>query len=212
MPLGKDYEDLYLMTLTEHHVIANSTYSLWGAYLTKKPGITIAPSYWYKDTPAKDLYINNLNKDGHDIELIMHPFDNHIENDDNEFIESFKTDLQNDAPDLVMSFNYHPAVSKACNESGIKYAAWVYDNPASRLFSYTLVNPCNYVFLFDSQVFEMFASQGIKTVYYLPLASAVSRYDGISVSEEDQKKWCGKISFVGSLYNESHNYYDQIEP
>jgi spore maturation protein CgeB len=58
----------------------------------------------------------------------------------------------------------------------------------------------------------MFASQGIKTVYYLPLASAVSRYDGISVSEEDQKKWCGKISFVGSLYNESHNYYDQIEP
>ncbi len=153
----------------------------------------------------------NLSQKGKDINLVMYPFDNHIENDDKDFMETFSADLKKEVPDFVMSFNYHPAVSKVCNEQGVKYVAWVYDNPSLRLFSYTLINPCNYVFLFDSQVYELFASQGFKTVYYLPLAAAVSRYDGISVSEADRKRWGGKISFVGNLYHESHNYYDQIK-
>ncbi len=152
-----------------------------------------------------------LNSKGWNIELKMHPFDNHIENDDKGFISSFSEVLRKESPDFVMSFNYHPAVSAACNSEGVKYAAWVYDNPALRLFSYTLINPCNYVFLFDSQVYELFASQGFKTVHYLPLAAATTRYDAISVTDEDRKKWGGEISFVGSLYNESHNYYEQIE-
>lgn len=55
----RDFEDLYLMSLTTHHIIANSTYSLWGAYLASKEGITIAPSFWFKDIPAQNLYLNN---------------------------------------------------------------------------------------------------------------------------------------------------------
>ena len=152
-----------------------------------------------------------LNRKGKIKNFVRYPFDNHIENDDKEFAERFTSDLKRESPDFVMSFNYHPAVSKVCNGQGVKYAAWVYDNPSLRLFSYTLINPCNYVFLFDSQVYELFASQGFETVYYLPLAAATSRYDAISVTEDDREKWGGRISFVGSLYNESHNYYEQIE-
>lgn len=57
MPLHKDYEDLYLITLAHHHIIANSTFSLWGALLsTRKGGIRIAPRNWFKGTPATNLY------------------------------------------------------------------------------------------------------------------------------------------------------------
>lgn len=151
-----------------------------------------------------------LNQNGYSIEIKLYPFDNHIEDDDKEAAGRLMQEIRKESPDFVMSFNYFPLVSKACKEVGIKYAAWVYDNPAVRLFSYTLLNDCNYVFVFDSQMYEIFASQGIKTVYYLPMAAAVRRYDALPANPEKEKQLSGKISFVGHLYCESHNYYDSL--
>ena len=46
--------DLHLMSLASHHIIANSSYSWWGAWLGKKPGqVVIMPDRWYtKDIKA----------------------------------------------------------------------------------------------------------------------------------------------------------------
>ena len=154
---------------------------------------------------------NELKSSGRDIQIELYPFDNHIERDDKQYAERFKKDLQKKDPDFVMSFNFFPIVSGVCNEAGIKYVSWVYDNPAVNLYSFTLINPCNYVFLFDSQMYEVFANQGIKTVYYLPMAAAVDRYDRFEKSAVFRNKWGGEIAFVGNLYTEGHNYYDRIE-
>jgi hypothetical protein len=44
--------DLYLMSMASHHIIANSTYSWWGAWLGAKPGQQVTmPDRWY----AKDI-------------------------------------------------------------------------------------------------------------------------------------------------------------
>ncbi|MBQ9301592.1 glycosyltransferase [Butyrivibrio sp.] len=145
------------------------------------------------------------------ISVTSYGFDNHIDDDDKEFMEKFEGDIGKLTLDFVLSFNYFPVVSKVCNKLGIEYAAWVYDNPAVRLFSYTLINKCNYIFVFDSQMYELFATQGFKNVFYLPMASAVERYDSMAVTDDMARKYGGDISFVGQLYTEDHTYYDRLE-
>ena len=53
-----DWYDMYLMSLCTHHIIANSTYSWWGAWLGAKDlSLVVAPTYWYTDVKTESLFI-----------------------------------------------------------------------------------------------------------------------------------------------------------
>lgn len=107
--------------------------------------------------------------------------------------------------DMVFSYNYFPVVSLACNACQVKYAAWIYDSPLVALYSNTINFPYNYVFVFDRGTYYDLVQQGVKTVYYLPLACDVERYDAYQMDETIHEIYDREVAFVGSTYMEKKN-------
>ncbi|MDD6572486.1 MAG: DUF3880 domain-containing protein [Thermoflexaceae bacterium] len=128
-----------------------------------------------------------------------------------DFDQAFDIAVEKASYDFVFSFNYFPIISNNCQKHGIKYVSYVYDSPLVALYSCSLINPCNYVFLFDKATYLNFHNAGIKNVYYLPLAANVKRLQAMVCPEDIRPKIEADVSFVGSLYNEDHNFYDRLD-
>lgn len=127
-----------------------------------------------------------------------------------EFDDFFDALVAEDDYVAAFSFNYLPSISNGCNRNGIKYLSFVYDNPLVALYSYTLINPCNYVFIFDKACYLDFVREGIQTVYYLPLCANTDRLSQIVTAKEARPIVSSDVSFVGALYNEDHNFYERM--
>ena len=158
--------------------------------MTKKILFIDSPSFGKLDM------IEAMKGNGFEIELFYHNNIFSYPNDAN-FDKAFDDMFVKKEYLFVFSFNYFPSVSNGCMRHNIKYLAFVYDNPLTSLYSYTIINSVNYIFIFDRHSYEELAKLGIKTVYYLPLCANVSRLDKMAIPTNKKKILSCDVSFVG---------------
>lgn len=118
--------------------------------------------------------------------------------------------IHKEMPDILFSVAYFVVISKVCNKENIRYISWTYDNPHVMLFSRTVINPCNIIYVFDKSLYMQFHKAGIFTVHYLPLAASTERLDTLTSGLTESESYAYDISFLGSLYLEKNDYYDQM--
>lgn len=105
---------------------------------------------------------------------------------------------------FVFSINFFPSVSDVCEIYQLPYVCWTVDAPIAELFSKSITNSVNRIFVFDRAQEEQLKNF-TDNVSLLPLATNVERWDSVikGISRDDVKKYSGDISFVGSLYTDN---------
>lgn len=106
--------------------------------------------------------------------------------------------------DFVFSLNFFPYVSEFCEKLKIRYVCWSVDCPVLELYSVSVKNRQNRIFLFDEVQYHEIHALNPDCVYYLPLATNVERWDRelASMTAEEEVGYSADVSFVGSLYHE----------
>lgn len=163
--------------------------------------------YYYWNENPKDDCVEAFSRLGHDVGVWAHPMCSYTS--DEAFWEALHRKLKSGGYDCIFSFDYFPMLSEAAEEHSLPYFSWVYDSPHYTLESDTLANPCNHVFIFDYALAERYRRAGFDTVDYLPLPVNTVRLD--RTIKDCAHSYGHDITFVGSLYNNEFNFYDQIK-
>lgn len=122
-------------------------------------------------------------------------------------INLLKEQLLSNKIDAIFSINFFPVVSEVSKIFKIPYICITVDCPILELYSDSIKNEWNRIFMFDFAQYEEFAPKNPNCIFYLPLAADMEHYDQvISTITKADNKFKSDISFVGSLYSEKSPY------
>ena len=123
-------------------------------------------------------------------------------------IKKLSDRLMDHGADFVFSINFFPYVSEVCNVFHIRYLCWIVDSPVMELYTSSIKNEYNRVFIFDRALYREIEPYNPGHIFHLPLAAAVGPKDELfkKTSESTKERFSHDIAFVGSLYTEKCPY------
>lgn len=165
------------------------------------------PVYYKWGANSDDIFISKLRESGYDLTVIDTMCADYTR--DMNLASEFITKINGIHADGVISFDYFPILSMVCDVCKIPYYSWVYDSPHFTLYAKCAGMKCNRIAVFDRALADRFRSLGVGTVFHLPLAADATLF-------ADSVRRCTKdfscdVSFVGSLYNDDHEYYGRFK-
>lgn len=110
--------------------------------------------------------------------------------------------IEIEKPDLCFSIDFNADLSDYCQMSGLKYISWVLVLPNLDLYTESIKNDCNSVFLCDSFLTKEFQKNGVNNVFYLP--------DAVSIGKYTEQRNEILLSYIGLRYeSQIDNFYKE---
>ncbi|MCM1157832.1 MAG: glycosyltransferase [Bacteroidales bacterium] len=173
---------------------------------TKKKPLTILFCKW---TSICETGIDHgLQKLGHHVDYMTRLFES--VDYDKGYLDELVKRLRQKHYDCVFTVNFIPIVSRVCNVLKLPYICWTVDNPCFQLYSETLRNPWNRIFMFDYSQYEKFHPQNPDCIFHMPLACDYEAWNSLVLTDKDWEDYSCDISFIGSTYEEKCKY-NQLE-
>ena len=116
---------------------------------------------------------DTLQKMGWELEGFSEPSPNVYQ--DKEYADALLCAIEEKGINIVFSLRYFPVVSIVCNAVKVTYLSWVCASYEPGVYSCTLLNECNYIFLADYALYQEFSSADFLPVFYLPMGANVDR-------------------------------------
>ena len=123
---------------------------------------------------------------------------------DNDCIQIVSERILQNQYAFVFTINFFPWLSHLCNLTHLPYLSLIVDSPVLQLYDNAIKNPCNRIFMFDKASYLDFYDKNPNCIFYLPLATNVTRTNKLfnTTASELKKKYEADISFIGSTYQE----------
>lgn len=146
------------------------------------------------------------------IDLVIHNEKFENLDHDKKCLETLSNYLNASTFDCVFTVDYVPIISRVCEVYKVPYLSWIVDSPCFQLYSKTISNSVNRIFIFDYALYQKFYPKNPEGIFYQALASDVAAFDEFIPTEKEKNKYSCDISFVGSLYTEKCIYSDEGMP
>src|SRR5574344_637190 len=121
-----------------------------------------------------------------------------------ETIHTVSSFLNNTRTDFIFTINFFPVLSEVCKIYKIPYVCVIVDSPVMTLYSHSITNSCNRIFLFDQALFNEFAPYNPNGIFHIPLAANVTAKQNVikSASSTESSKFSTDVLSVGAPYTE----------
>lgn len=163
--------------------------------------------YTWNEVMKSDV-AGTLRSAGHEVAEISYPVKNYIK--DADFTAYIENVLSGGGFDCIFTMNYLPVLAKISFRRRLAYIAWISDSPNYTTYSEMIHSPYSYIFHFDRSEAENLKRTGARNIYHLPLAVNTRRVKQLTESSAVQKEYKADVSFLGNLYQDEYNFFEQI--